>query len=203
MKIFQVIFFSNFNISYKIPMENIENVNIFYGKVNFKSQIINFNFYFLYISNAKIKWMCYRSRLHFLRFWCLFLKHLMRISDGFKLDNWREKLIPYRKRFLEDIIYIHKMLQKRSSKTRFFYFTIFWKLMKSQKFLIFISYTIPMENFFFAFFAFLLPFFEVFGENKWYLQIRYLKRETYALQKDVIGRHYLFSPKASKNLKSP
>ena len=36
-------------------MENVENVNIFYGKVNFKSQIINFNFYFLYISNAKIK----------------------------------------------------------------------------------------------------------------------------------------------------
>ena len=39
-------FFSNFNISYTISMENIENVNIFYGKVNFKSQIINFKFLF-------------------------------------------------------------------------------------------------------------------------------------------------------------
>ena len=38
-------FFSNFNISYTIPVENVENVNIFYGKVNFKSQIINFNLF--------------------------------------------------------------------------------------------------------------------------------------------------------------
>ena len=121
-------FFSNFNISYTIPMENVENVNIFYGKVNFKSQIINFNFYFLYISNAKIKWMCYWSRLHFLRFWDPFLKHLVKISDAFKLDILREKLISYKNSFLEGVTYFHQVLQKRVSKTRFFYFIIFWKL---------------------------------------------------------------------------
>ena len=102
--------------------------------------------------------ICYWSRLRFLRFCCSFWKHLVRISDAFKLDIFREKLIPYKTRFLEGISYFHKMLQKRASKTRFFYFTIFWKLMKSQKFLIFISYTIPMEKFFLHFLRFCCPF---------------------------------------------
>ena len=38
-----------------------------------------------------------------------------------------------------------------------------------------------------AFFAFLLPFFEAFGENKCCLSITYFKRETYALQNVIFG----------------
>ena len=53
-----------------------------------------------------------------------------------------------------------------------------------------------------AFFVFLLPFFEAFGENKWCLQIRYFRRETYALQNAVFGSLFvsqeIFEQKASK-----
>ena len=72
----------------------------------------------------------------------------------------------------------------------------------------FFSYTIPMKKWMnvllikIAFFVFLLPFFEAFGENKWCLQIRYFKRETYALQNAVFGSLFvsqeIFEQKASK-----
>ena len=41
-------------------------------------------------------WMCYLSRLHFLRFCCPFLKHLVKISDVFQIDILREKLIIFK-----------------------------------------------------------------------------------------------------------
>ena len=135
-----------------------------------------------------------------------FFAFLLAFFEAFGVNKWclpiryfKRKTYSLLNAVFRSLFVTQEISKQKASKIRFFIFSIFeifYEISFSKYFSKFQFFKLRsfsavkcmnvllIKN---AFFAFLLPFFEAFGENKWCLSNRCFKRNTYYLQNAIFG----------------
>ena len=149
--------------------------------------------------------MCIISFLHFFALLWLLFKALLEIKIAFQKVFLREKLMFYKKQVLEGKTYFNEVLQKRASKTRFFFlitiFEFYQNFSKISSFKIVNIFRCKMILCAIYQKCIFCVFVALFWSTSWNRNCtpnNVFKRKTYVLQKTSFGRQDLFSWSASK-----